>query len=131
MNLNEQPQTPTIGKLIDRMLELRDQRSELSKQDKALKEEFDELENLVLTKLREQDTTKSSSPHGTATISEITVPTIENWDAFESFIYDNKAFYLLEKRPSGAAFRELFQQGEEVPGLKPFTKYSISLRKTR
>lgn len=131
MILNEQPQTATLGKLIDRMLELRDQRSEISKQDKALKEEFDQLEDLVLAKLREQDAVKGSSTHGTATISEITVPTIENWDSFESYIYDNKAFYLLERRPSGAAFRELYQQGEEIPGLKPFTKYSISLRKTR
>lgn len=137
MNLNEKPQTEpqvtipkSLGEMINEMIDIRDQRSEIAKQDKALKEQFDALEQFVLAKLREQDTIKGSSSKGTATISELTVPTIENWEAFESYIYENHAFYLLEKRPSGAAFRELYQQGEEIPGLKPFTKYSISLRRT-
>ena len=138
MTPHEQPQidpsstipVPSLGKLIDRMIELRDQRSEISKQDKLLKEEFDALEEQVLFKLREQDTRKGSSLKGTATISEITIPTIDDWTAFETYIYENNALYMLEKRPAGAAFRELIAQGEEVPGLKPFTKYSISLRRT-
>lgn len=125
----EKPQEPTLGKLIDLMLEIRTQRSELSKQDKALKEQFDALELSVIQKLRDQDTLQGRSSSATATISETVIATIEDWNAFESYIKENDALYLLGKSPSNAAYRELLQQGEEIPGLKPFTKTSISLRR--
>ncbi len=125
----KQPQIPTLGKLIDSMLAIKDQRSELAKQDKSLKDAFDNLEHDVLTRLQAEDTTQGRSHTATATVSTQTVPTIENWDAFEQYIYANNALYMMEKRPSSAAFRELISQGETIPGLQPFTKTSISLRR--
>jgi hypothetical protein len=40
----------------------------------------------------------------------------------------NGALHLLQRRPATAAFRELQEAGEAVPGLEPFTKRAISLR---
>lgn len=127
--MSQQPQPQTLGKLIDAMLELRDQRSALAKQDKELKKQYDELEGEIMRRLEAEDTIQGKSKTATATISSVTIPTIEDWDAFAEYVYNNNALYMIEKRPSSAAFRELLAQGEEVPGLKPFIKQSISLRR--
>lgn len=119
----------SLGSAIDKMLEIRDKRTELSKQDKELKEEFDNLEAIVLQQLREQDTVQGRSKRATATVSEQLIATIEDWESFETYVKENDAFYLLAKRPANAAYKELLQQGVDVPGLKPFTKLSISLRR--
>lgn len=127
--MNISPSSMTLGAIIDRMETLKRQRGELSAQDKELKTEYDELELALLTKLNENGITQSRGSLATATVSQITVPTIEDWGAFEEYVMQKEALYMLEKRVSSAAFRELIQQGEEVPGLKPFVKTSISLRK--
>jgi len=125
----KQPQIPTLGKLIDGMLRIKDQRSELAKQYKDLGVTYDDLELDVLTRLLDEDTTQGRSHTATATVATLTVPVIEDWAAFEQYIYDNNALYMMEKRPSGAAFRELISQGETIPGLQPFVKTTISLRR--
>ena len=127
--ISPQPQEASLGKIIDRMLVVRDERAALNKQADGLKAEFDQLELQVLQKLDEQDTVQGRSKTATATIATQVVPTIKDWEAFESYIINNNALYLLEKRPAGAAFRELMQQGEVIPGLEPYTKTSISLRR--
>ena len=123
--MSQQP----IGPLIDKMLTIKDQKSELAKQIKTLTTEYEDLEKQLMLRLYDEGTTQSRSRSATATISEIVIPTIDDWGAFEAYVVENEALYLLEKRPAGAAFRELIQQGESIPGLKPFTKQSISLRR--
>jgi hypothetical protein len=118
----------TTGSIIDRMLEIRTRCSELNKEVRALGEEKNDLESILLRRLQADDAIQAKSLLASATISEITVPSIEDWDAFEKWVIEENALYMLEKRPSGGAFRELIQQGESVPGLKPITKTSISLR---
>tara|TARA_R110000868_G_scaffold328298_1_gene589175 strand:+ start:559 stop:933 length:375 start_codon:yes stop_codon:yes gene_type:complete len=118
----------TTGSIIDRMLEIRTRCSELNKEVRALGEEKNDLESILLRRLRADDAIQAKSLLASATISEITVPSIEDWDAFEKWVIEENALYMLEKRPSGGAFRELIQQGESVPGLKPIIKTSISLR---
>lgn len=118
-----------IGQIIDRMLELRDRRTSIEKESKKLKEEFDDLEQRLLQRLDTEETNQGRSKFASATVNELTVPTIENWGEFEKYILENNALYMLEKRASGAIYRELISQGSEVPGLKPFVKRSISLRR--
>jgi hypothetical protein len=123
------PTPKTLGDKINRLEELKLERAEIARTDKDLKAEYDDLEAQVLAQLKEYGITQSRGTLATATISEITVPTIESWDKFEQYVKDNDAFYMLEKRVSGASFRELIAQGETIPGLKPFVKTSLSLRK--
>jgi len=118
----------TTGSIIDKMLAIRTKCSELNKEVRALGEEKDDLESVLIRRLQADDSIQAKSLLASATIAEITVPSIEDWDAFEKWVYAENALYMLEKRPSGGAFRELIQQGESIPGLKPVTKTSISLR---
>lgn len=119
---------PTTGTLINTMLAIRNKRSELAKEVKHLGDEFAELEATLLKRLADDDSIQAKSKQATATVSELVIPTIEDWEEFERWVIDNDALYMLEKRPSGGAFRELIQRGDSVPGLKPFNKTTISLR---
>ncbi len=125
------PETPPVklGEIIDHMLVIRDTRKELDKQSSDLKAEYEELETILLTRLAEEDTTQGRSKTATATISEMTVPTIDDWEKFEEYVKENDAFYMLQRRIAAAAFRELNAQGVTIPGIKPMIQKSISLRR--
>lgn len=119
----------TTGKIIDEMLVLRDKRYALDKESKGLKADYDALESILLSRMRNQDTQQSRSSTATATISETIVPTIKDWDSFMNYVKETDAFHLIQKRPSSTAYRELVQQGEVIPGLEPFTETKINLRR--
>lgn len=122
-----QPQP--LGEMIARMLELREQKKALEAQVKGINEEFDSLEAQLILLLDTQESTTVATKQGTATITETVVPVIADWDAFENYVITNGALHLLQRRPATAAFRELQEAGEAIPGLEPFTKRAISLRK--
>ncbi len=61
-------------------------------------------------------------------ISETDVPTVKDWDLVYDYIKTNDSFYLLQKRMSAAAFRELLNLGHEVPGVEIFKDRKLNLR---
>jgi len=73
---------------------------------------------------------KASTTIGTASIVETVVPQVVDWDAVFEHIKETGDFYLLQKRPAAAAFRELHSSGQVIPGMEAYTKRSISLRKS-
>jgi hypothetical protein len=113
------------------MYSLKQEKSEIDKTSKEIKSRIDDLEAQLLQRLNDEETDTSSGRTATARRTELTLPIIEDWEEFEAYIKENDAIYMLGRRPSAAAFREILQQGEEVPGLRPFTKTSISLTKKR
>lgn len=68
---------------------------------------------------------------GTVSILESKVGNVKDWDAFYRYIHDHNAFHLLNKAPKHAALRELWDLEQEIPGVEPFTKRSIGLRKAK
>lgn len=57
------------------------------------------------------------------------VPTVEDWEAFWDYIYQNKAAYLLQKRAAAKAVRDIWGTGEALPGVKKFRQTKMSLTK--
>lgn len=119
-----------ISEVIQKMLEVRDRRAELAAEEKTLVEEWERLEALLIQDLDGQGMTRASSALGTAVISELTVPLVEDWDAALAYMRDNDMLYLLQRRIATGAFREIVEGGGGVPGVKPVPKRSISLRST-
>lgn len=66
----------------------------------------------------------------TFAISEQVVGNTEDWDEVYNYIREHDAFYLLQRRLSNAAYKELLDSGETLPGVVPFTKRSLNMRKT-
>jgi hypothetical protein len=111
------------------MADIRDERRNIADRDKELVAEWRALEMELITRYEEQGVQKATTDAGTASITEMVVPQVVDWDAVYEHIKETGDFYLLQKRPAAAAFRELHEGGIEVPGIQPYTKKTISLRK--
>ena len=114
--------------LMHRIFEIRKLRANLEEQDKVLKEEFAQIELVLLARADEQGATRISTTDGTATITEEEVPTVTDWDAVHLYIKENDAFHLLQRRINTAAWREMLKAATPLPGTAPFTKRSIGFR---
>lgn len=119
----------TLGDKIEELAALRDQKRALNAELKDINKAFEALEIEILDLLDQQGTQFAGSNRHRATISESTVPTVTDWDEFYAYVLQQQAPYLLERRVSVAAWRELVESGEPVPGTEPYTRRSLSLRK--
>lgn len=122
-------ETRSIGEEIDRLFEVREKIREAEDQAKAHRAVYDAMEANLLQRLKDEGMTKATGGKASIAISESIVPQVEDWDAFYKYIGRNKAFHLLERRPSAGAYRELMaQRTKPLPGVVPFTKQKLSLR---
>ena len=64
----------------------------------------------------------------TVSVSPEVVANVEDWIAFEEYIYTNRALYLLQRRTSAPSYREEVAAKGEIPGVQPFTKQKLSLK---
>lgn len=120
---------PTIGSLIDAVKKLAEQRSKLSAEDKALKAQQDDLEAQIITMLDEQETRVGEGKLAKASITESEVPTVEDWDKFFAWATRTKNTHLIQHHISSPAWREMRAlKNAELPGIKAFTKRSLSIR---
>ena len=126
MSENTSPPLTTAA-IIAKLVECRDEKRRIKEREKELIEEWRTLEMELLVRLDEQGVKKASTDDGTTTITEVVLPQVVDWDAVYEHIKETGDFYLLQKRPAAAAFRELHDSGEVIPGMEPYTKRSISL----
>ena len=91
------------------------------------------IENALLAYAAEHPGTSklSYTGIGTVTFGEETVYNVgkNEWDDFYSYVKDNNAFHLLQRRLMNNSIREILAQGIELPFVTPFTKQKIGLRK--
>lgn len=123
---NKQPQS--LGAIIDRMVVVRDERRTIAARDKVLVDEYEALEKQLLAQMKAQGTDAASSKVATASMSSTPTPTVEDWDAFYTYMRENDSLYLLQKRPAIGAFNELKDAGVTVPGVRFIDIEKISLR---
>ena len=125
------PEPLTIGGLIDKLDDLRDQRRELSNLDKKLSKEYSVYEAQLLHRLEEEGMPKSSGQTATASVSETPWAAMDDYDTFMAYVETNDADYLLQRRQiSQPAIRDLLKEEETIPGISVALKRSINLRKT-
>ena len=128
MSEKTSPQVPTSA-IIAQLVEVRDEKRRLRERTEELTDQWRTLEMELMRRLDEQGMLKASTKSATASVTEVIVPQVVDWDALHDHIKDTGQFYLLQKRPAAAAFREVNASGEVIPGMEPYTKRSISLRK--
>ena len=118
----------TIGSIVDKLHDLRDARRQLEKEIETLKTQSDVLEIALMEVMDKEGVDKATGKNASVAISEVVKPSVTDWDLFYKYIAKTKAFFLLERRPSVTACRELFETKGKIPGVVPFTKRSILLR---
>ena len=119
-----------IGDIINRMYDIRAERSTLKDRDKELIAEWRELEGDLLNALDTAGMDMGRTDTASARITENVLPNVQDWDAFGEYIMEHNALHLLQRRPSAAAIRELLDANQKLPdGVDVYTQRAISLRK--
>lgn len=118
-----------LGDKLDELNELRDRKRELNAELKELDERYKALEWEIIQDLDQQGTDMSRTPRVSASIGEQVVPNAVDWDEVQEYIRANDAQYLYERRLASGPCNELWQAGETIPGVEPFTRRKINLRK--
>lgn len=114
--------------LSKRLIEIRNERKVLAEQDKALKEEFEELSAEVLVIMDSLGVDATRSTYASMSRSVQQLPNVTDWDAFYRYVDKQKAYYLLPKKVSAKAWAEQLELEGEIPGTESFEKVKLNLR---
>lgn len=124
--------TPTKSRL-DTLAEerdrLREAKRELERQVASLDEQLKANEQDIIEIADQTGLTRFAVGKLSFSISENTVGQVEDWDTVYDYIHDNRAFHLLQRRLSNAAYKELLDTGEAPRGINPVTLRSLNMRK--
>jgi hypothetical protein len=118
-----------IDEMIDSMFLLREQKRGLESQVKEVKAKISNLEQDLLTRFNEVGTNYARGSMASASVTESLVPQIDDWGQVAEWIMENDGLYLVHRRVSSGPWKELRDAGTEVPGIEPYTKVAISLRR--
>lgn len=117
-------------KWIKRRHVLEGKKKELAAQLKAIEDEINDVDNIIVADLTNSDEERVEITGGIGIrLSRSTMPSVKDWDALYGYIHRHKAYYLLERRVGVTAFRELLEAGKNVPGVETFTKIKVNLVK--
>lgn len=119
-----------IGGKIDALHHLREQKRLLEERLKGIGEEMDRAELELIAEMDKAGLVRSTGNTATVSITSSIRPNVENWDEFYRYINRNKYYHLLERRPSVAGCRELFETKGVIPGVVPFTQRRLNMRST-
>lgn len=121
---------PSLGVQIDALFTLREKLRAIQAQEKEQMELIGAAEIVLMETMEREGVDKSTGKLASVSISDIVTGNVVDWDAFGAFVIKNKYLHLLQRRVSDPAIRELFETKGKVPGVEPFTKRKINLRKT-
>lgn len=120
-----------LGSKADKLYELRAERLKLEKQAKELKSQESQLENELIEDLIDQTLTGARGQTATISINPTTIGTVVNWSAVEEFVFENKMFYLMQKRISNPVYLEALEKFGGIPGIEPTVINKLSLTRSK
>ncbi len=117
-----------VGDLIEQAHQLREHIRAEEKELNLRKDELKQLSLDIMHKMDEVGVDRLGGRTANVSIAEQEVPTVKDWDAVYDYIKSQDAFYLLQKRMSAAAFRELLAMGQTIPGVEIYKDRKLNLR---
>ena len=124
----------TVEQAIGAYMKLRLQKEEIECQVKTqvaeIKAKMEKLEAWIKEQADAQGVTSFKTKAGTAFLTTADFATVADWDALLSFIRENEAFDMFEKRVSKIAVRGYIEKLKAVPpGVNYGTKLEVNIRK--
>jgi hypothetical protein len=125
----------SIEKIVTAYIKIRDTKEAMYAKYKAESAELEEQMTILKHKLldisKETGVTSFSTPHGTAYRTVKDRYWTNDWDSFYTFMRDNNAMGLLEKRIHQTNMKEFLENnpGEEPMGLNIDREYEITIRR--
>tara|TARA_B100000035_G_scaffold46124_1_gene34880 strand:- start:3093 stop:3491 length:399 start_codon:yes stop_codon:yes gene_type:complete len=124
----------TVDQVIEAYLKYRNKKealeAEIKDQVKELKDKMAKLEAWIKTKADAEGVTSFKTAHGTAFVTTNDYANVADWDAVLSFVKENEAYDMLEKRVSKNAVRGYIDEHKTVPsGVNYGTRIDVNVRK--
>jgi hypothetical protein len=124
------PAELTLADLANNRDVLRERKRELEAEIKLLEQALAANELAIIERLDGMGVNKFAVGKLSFSISENLVGNVEDWDQVYAYIKNNGAFHLIQRRLANAAYKELLDMGDELPGVVPFTKRTLNFRKS-
>lgn len=124
----------TVEQVVGTYMKLRRKKEALEAETKAgldeIKVKMGKLEAWLMQKADAEGVTSFKTESGTAFVTTTDFANVADWDAVLTFIKDNEAFDMLEKRVSKTAVRGYMDENGSVPpGITYGSKLGINIRK--
>lgn len=124
----------TVEQVVGTYMKLRHKKEALEAETKAgleeIKSKMGKLEAWLMQKADDEGVTSFKTSAGTAFVTTTDFANVADWDAVLTFIKDNEAFDMLEKRVSKTAVRGYMDENGSVPpGITYGSKLGINIRK--
>jgi hypothetical protein len=121
------PLPPSIGLCADLYAEVRELRLAMQKHVDNVKRREAEIREHIINNLSKSDDTGAAGKRYRAQIVTKDVPTLRDWDAFTAFVARANRWDLLHKRVADKPVRDLWEEGEQVPGIEAFKTVDVSI----
>lgn len=118
-----------LGECADLYAEVRELRLAMQKHTDAMKERESEIREHIISNLSKREETGAAGRRYRAQIVLKTVPTIKDWNVLTNYVRESGRFDLLQKRVSDTAVKDLWEEGNEVPGVEKFQNVEVSITK--
>ena len=118
-----------IGKYIDEMMAIRNEKRHHESEIKRLDASLKLMETTLKNAMVEQGMTEVKGVYGKATYDEkVLYPQVDDWNEFRKFIKEHDMFDLLHKRISLTNYRQLVEAQVAIPGVVPNYVSEVNLR---
>lgn len=107
-----------IGPKADEYMAVREHRLAMEKAARSVKDRETELHNSIMDALAESTETGGFGQLYRVNRVEKDVTNVKDWDAFWAYVQKTGNFNLMQKRLNDKAAREMFEDGQEVPGVE-------------
>jgi hypothetical protein len=135
--ISEDKSPPNLAALANVYLKIRDARAvlktEFATNDSVLQEQMDLLETNMLDACKELNASSIKTPYGTIIRSIKSRYWTNDWDSMYTFIREQGAFGLLEKRLHQTNMKEFLVENPDLlpMGLNVESEYTVVVRKAK
>jgi len=107
----------------------RQKRLALDRESARVKESETIYQGELISRMLHQKTGALASQDYIAKLHEKDVPTPGDWAEIRKFIIENEAWELMHQRLSVKAVAERWEAGQEIPGIKHYPAFSVTISK--
>ncbi len=119
----------TAAQAADLLYQVREQRLAMQRDVDELAKVETQLKDFFINSLPKSDASGIAGRLARVQITTKIIPTVEDWDKLYAFVKKQNAFYLLQRRVSESAVKELWENNKQVPGVGQFLAPSVSCTK--
>ena len=121
----------TMGACADAYFKLTLRKSEAQKVVDAIDDEIAAFKKHIIDNLPKSEATGVSGKLANVIVTTKDIPKVDDWEAFYKHVKKTGNFFLLQKRLSDAAIKDIWESNKEVPGVGHFSVTSLSLKKLK